>query len=175
MRTLNDVGRVGLRFPPDLVSMYQICNGVYQREAYLWLVWPLNEVVDQNERLRRCEVPAFASIAGVHARGHRGASTALGQDGRQCQSRRCPVGAGVLAAGLAQGRDASTPGFARATQSGNATQLPPLGQDTHGGMSRRPGVASWLGPKPLRPGEGGHPESPGDHTTCVDGMRRRGT
>jgi hypothetical protein len=45
-------GQVGLRFPPDLVSMYQFCDGVYQPDGYLWIVWPLSDVVEQNEWLR---------------------------------------------------------------------------------------------------------------------------
>jgi hypothetical protein len=50
--------RVGLPFPPALVSMYRFCNGLYQPGGHLWVVWQLSELVTQNVQLRQLD-PEF--------------------------------------------------------------------------------------------------------------------
>lgn len=50
---------VGLRFPAELKSLYSETNSVYFTDAYMWLIWPLHQLVKENQYMHTSPEIAF--------------------------------------------------------------------------------------------------------------------
>jgi hypothetical protein len=51
--------KIGMPFPSELNDLYNETNGVYRTEAYLWIVWALDELIQENQYMHTSPDLAF--------------------------------------------------------------------------------------------------------------------
>jgi len=51
--------RLGMPFPTELRNLYSETNGVYLEDAYMWVVWSLDELLKRNAYMRSGNVAFY--------------------------------------------------------------------------------------------------------------------